>query len=63
MYGWTGRSLRVNLSEGKHWVEEIDSGLLGKFIGGRGLGVKVYSDEVDPKIDPLKDMAFPVIGI
>jgi len=53
MYGCTGRCLRVNLSEGKHSVEEIDPELLGKFVGGRGLGVKVFSDEVDPKTDPL----------
>jgi aldehyde:ferredoxin oxidoreductase len=54
MYGWTGRCLRVNLSEGKHSVEDMDPELLAKFVGGRGLGVKVYSDEVDPKIDPLE---------
>jgi len=53
MYGWTGRCLRVNLTERKHHIEEISPGLLDKFIGGRGLGVKVYSDEVDPKTDPL----------
>ncbi len=53
MYGWTGRCLRVNLTEGKHRIEEIDPGLLDKFLGGRGLGVKVYSDEVDPQTDPL----------
>ena len=53
MHGWTGRCLRVNLSEGKHSIEEIDPQLLAKFMGGRGLGVKVFSDEVDPKIEPL----------
>ena len=53
MYGCTGRCLRVNLSEGKHSIEEIDPELLDKFLGGRGLGVKVYSDEVDPQTDPL----------
>lgn len=53
MDGWTGRCLRVNLSEGKHTIEEIDQRLLDKFLGGRGLGVKVYSDEVDPKTDSL----------
>lgn len=53
MYGWTGRCLRVNLTEGKQRVEEIDPELLDKFLGGRGLGVKVYSDEVDPQTDPL----------
>ena len=54
MYGWTGRCLRVNLSEGKHSVEEIGPELLDKFLGGRGLGVKIYSDEVDPQTDPLE---------
>jgi len=53
MDGWNGRCLRVNLSEGKHTIEEIDRRLLDKFLGGRGLGVKVYSDEVDPKTDAL----------
>ena len=53
MYGRTGRCLRVNLSEEKHSVEEIAPELLTQFMGGRGLGVKVYSDEVDPKTDPL----------
>jgi aldehyde:ferredoxin oxidoreductase len=53
MDGWNGRCLRVNLSEGKHTIEEIDRRLLDKFLGGRGLGVKVYSDEVDPKTDSL----------
>lgn len=53
MYGCTGRCLRVNLSAGKHSIEDINPELLRKFLGGRGLGVKVYSDEVDPKTDPL----------
>jgi aldehyde:ferredoxin oxidoreductase len=53
MFGWIGRCLRVDLSTGKHSVEEIDSQLMNKFVGGRGLGVKIYSDEVDPKTDAL----------
>jgi aldehyde:ferredoxin oxidoreductase len=53
MYGYTGRCLRVNLSDGKHSVEELAHELLTQFVGGRGLGVKVFSDEVDPKTDPL----------
>lgn len=27
--------------------------MLTRFVGGRGLGVKVYSDETDPQTDPL----------
>ena len=53
MDGWTGRCLRVDLARGKHSVEQIDHGLLEKFLGGRGLGVKVCVDEIDPNVDPL----------
>jgi aldehyde:ferredoxin oxidoreductase len=53
MHGWYGRCLRVNLTEGKHTIEKLDHDHLQKFLGGRGLGVKVYSDEVSPQADPL----------
>jgi aldehyde:ferredoxin oxidoreductase len=53
MDGSIGRCLRVNLTEGKHRIEEIDPRLFEKFLGGRGLGVKVFTDEVDPQTDPL----------
>jgi aldehyde:ferredoxin oxidoreductase len=53
MNGCIGRCLRVNLTEGKHRIEEIDPRLLEKFLGGRGLGVKIFTNEVDPQTDPL----------
>jgi len=53
MNGWIGRCLRVNLTEGKHQIEKLDTDALEKYLGGRGLGVKVFTDEVDPNIDPL----------
>src|SRR4030065_2418035 len=53
MNGWYGRCLRVNLTEWRHKIEKLDGDLLKNFLGGRGLGVKVYSDEVSPQIDPL----------
>jgi aldehyde:ferredoxin oxidoreductase len=53
MNGWTGRCLRVSLTEGKHTIEKIEPELLKRFLGGRGLGVKTFVDEVDPQIDPL----------
>lgn len=45
--------LRINLSNGKISEESLSEDTKKKFIGGRGLGVKIISDEVDPKIDPL----------
>jgi aldehyde:ferredoxin oxidoreductase len=53
MNGWFGRCLRVNLTEGKHSIEELKPELLDTFMGGRGLGVKVLLDEVSPQTDPL----------
>jgi aldehyde:ferredoxin oxidoreductase len=53
MNGWVGRCLRVNLTEGKHSIEELDTGLAQKFLGGRGLAVRAFADEVSPLADPL----------
>ncbi len=53
MNGWTGRCLRVNLTEGKHQIEEIAPELLENYLGGRGLGVKIFTEEVAPDTDPL----------
>ncbi len=53
MHGSTGRCLRVNLSQSDFQVEEVSTELMEKYLGGRGLGVKVLSDEVAPGVDPL----------
>ena len=53
MYGYEGKILRVNLSTGTYGVEDLDEALATKFVGGRGLGTKIFSDEVSPKVDPL----------
>ena len=53
MNGWLGRALRVNLTERKHSIDNLDPDFLHKFIGGRGLGAKVLLDEIDPMVDPL----------
>ena len=53
MNGWTGQCLRVNLTEQDYQREKIPRELMEKFLGGRGLGVKVLSDEIDPVVDPL----------
>lgn len=53
MDGWTGRVLRVNLTEGSCRIEGLDPDMAKAFIGGRGLASKFLFDEVDPMIDPL----------
>ncbi len=53
MNGHIGRCLRVDLTTAKFRIEDIDPGLMSHFVGGRGLGVKILHDEVDPGTDPL----------
>ena len=53
MYGWTGNMIRVNLSDKTIKLEKLDNDDLKNYIGARGLGTRLYTKEVDPKIDPL----------
>ncbi|MCX6648155.1 MAG: aldehyde ferredoxin oxidoreductase family protein [Candidatus Bathyarchaeota archaeon] len=53
MKGWTGRLLRVDLTKGKAVHTEYSEELAKKFIGGRGLAVKILWDELKPGTDPL----------
>jgi aldehyde:ferredoxin oxidoreductase len=53
MHGWIGKVLRVNLSTGKVSTEALDPGVARDYVGARGLGTKIMTDEVDPKVDPL----------
>ncbi len=45
--------MRCNLSSGAITREEIPVDITSEYVGGRGLAVKYFSDEVNPKIDPL----------
>ena len=45
--------LRCKLSSGLITKEEVPDNIISEYIGGRGLGVKYFSDEVNPKVDPL----------
>jgi aldehyde:ferredoxin oxidoreductase len=51
--GWTGKRLRVNLSDGAVTVEEIDESYRKKWLGGRGFNSELLYREVGPDIDPL----------
>ncbi|MEM2703533.1 MAG: aldehyde ferredoxin oxidoreductase family protein [Candidatus Bathyarchaeia archaeon] len=53
MYGWAGKILRVNLSEEKVEKQHLPEELKTKFIGGRGINVKILYNENKPKIDPF----------
>ena len=45
--------LRVNLTSGVISVEEVDSDITRKYIGGTGVGVKLFADSHPKGVDPL----------
>ncbi|MDW7670742.1 MAG: aldehyde ferredoxin oxidoreductase family protein [Bacillota bacterium] len=53
MYGYRGTILRVNLSTGEIKKEALDKELAKQYVGGRGLAEKMFSDEVDHKVEPF----------
>ncbi|MEN6461840.1 MAG: aldehyde ferredoxin oxidoreductase family protein [Syntrophomonas sp.] len=53
MYGWIGKLLRVNLTTGTITREALNREDAKNYIGARGLGTKIYTDEVDATIDPF----------
>ena len=53
MGGWTGKALRVNLTDGSIQTEDIPREWLVEYVGGRGLGDRYLYEELDPTVDPL----------
>jgi aldehyde:ferredoxin oxidoreductase len=60
LYGWAGKILRVDLTEGKITTVPT-ANYVPKWIGGRGLGAKIHWDEVPPEVkafDPANVITF-----
>lgn len=53
MYGYMGKLLFADLTEGKLWEEELPEELARDFIGGYGIGAKILFDRMKPGADPL----------
>lgn len=68
MKGYTGKLIRVNLTDKVIKVEKLNMEYAKQFIGGRGLGSKYLYEEIDPQIDALSPenklifMTGPVTG-
>jgi aldehyde:ferredoxin oxidoreductase len=52
LYGYAGKYLRVNLEDGSVATEPTQS-YRERFIGGRGIGAKIYWDRVSPETEAL----------
>jgi aldehyde:ferredoxin oxidoreductase len=51
IFGYMGKILRVDLSERKTWVEELDEATYRKYVGGVTLGSKYLYEEVSPDVE------------
>lgn len=63
---WSGRLLHVDLTSGETWEEDIPDAILYKYLGGRGLGVRLFSDHYDgetPQDGALVFSVGPVTGL
>ncbi len=52
-YGYTGKILRIDLTERESRVHDLEKELPPMFLGGRGFNSKRLYDEVGPGTDPL----------
>ena len=50
---FTGKILRVNLTDGTLKTEALNMDWVQKYLGQRGLASKYFVEEVDPNVDPL----------
>jgi len=53
MYGYWGKVLRVNLTNGEVKADSLPEDLYKKYIGGEGLAIKILYDEIPKDADPL----------
>jgi aldehyde:ferredoxin oxidoreductase len=53
MFGYAGRILLINLSTGKTTVEPLNEEYAKKYIGGIGLGMRLYLDHSKAGVDPF----------
>ena len=53
MKGMFNKVISVDLSNKKSTNIILDDEIYQNYLGGRGLGVKLFTDRVSPKVDPL----------
>lgn len=53
LFGYAGRVLHVDLSSGKTHVEPLNEDYARKYIGGIGLGIRMWLDNSKADVDPF----------
>jgi len=53
MHGWTGRIVKIDLGSGTREVVDVGDVTRRLYLGGRGLGVKLYGELFPVPVEPL----------
>ncbi len=53
MNGWMGKIISIDLGSGKQEIVPVGAETRRRFLGGRGLGVKLYTDLCHARTDPF----------
>lgn len=53
MLGMNGKILRINLTDRSGRIEELEEGMIRKYLGGSGIAMRIFYDEVPPEVQPL----------
>ena len=53
MFGYAGRILIVDLDTGRTRTEQVNMDVARKYIGGIGLGMRLWLDHTKPGVDPI----------
>ncbi|MFW9845935.1 MAG: aldehyde ferredoxin oxidoreductase family protein [Candidatus Thorarchaeota archaeon] len=61
-YGFTGKILRVNLTQGRVTIQDHPKELMRGYLGGRGTNIRIIWDEVGVDTDPLGPDNLVVFG-
>jgi aldehyde:ferredoxin oxidoreductase len=63
LYGYGGRILRVDLTNRKSEIEELDPAWIKPLIGGRAANTRRLEQELDPDCDPLGPENLLIFGV
>ncbi len=53
MLGMNAKIARINLTEKKGSIEPLDEDIIKKYLGGLGIAMRIFYDEVPPEVQPF----------
>ena len=52
MYGYAGKILWIDLTGGRAIAKQLEKGLASLYVGGKGFGSKILTEETKPRANP-----------